>query len=164
MLFQLTVAYPAAKTIHLAMDNLSTHSKKSLTDFYGDEVGTDIWDRFTVQYTPKHESWLNQAEIEISLLTRRLASRSFWISTPPTLRCTDTKRAGSNHGHYGHHCYLPLYIFCGDHVLRARLRPSSIGPAMGAKKEVARVVQQIRRRWRRCGSSCGATPDFVWTN
>jgi Transposase DDE domain group 1 len=51
------------------------------------------------------------------------------------------------HGHYGHHCYLPLYIFCGDHVLCARLRPSSIGPAVGAKKEVARVVQQIRRRW-----------------
>jgi hypothetical protein len=51
------------------------------------------------------------------------------------------------HGHYGHHCYLPLYIFCGDHVLCARLRPSSIGPAVGAKKEVARVVEQIRRRW-----------------
>ena len=33
------------------------------------------------------------------------------------------------HGHYGHHCYLPLFIFCGDHVLCARLRPSSIGPA-----------------------------------
>lgn len=51
------------------------------------------------------------------------------------------------HGHYGHHCYLPLFIFCGDHVLCARLRPSSIGPAVGAKKEVARVVEQIRRRW-----------------
>jgi hypothetical protein len=51
------------------------------------------------------------------------------------------------HGHYGHHCYLPLYIFCGDHVLCARLRPSSIGPAVGAKKEVARVVQQIRQQW-----------------
>lgn len=51
------------------------------------------------------------------------------------------------HGHYGHYCYLPLYIFCGDHVLCARLRPSSIGPAVGAKKEVARVVQQIRQHW-----------------
>jgi hypothetical protein len=51
------------------------------------------------------------------------------------------------HGHYGHHCYLPLFIFCGDHVLCARLRPSSIGPAVGAKKEVARVVEQIRRCW-----------------
>ncbi|MFN7921607.1 MAG: IS1380 family transposase [Bryobacteraceae bacterium] len=51
------------------------------------------------------------------------------------------------HGYYGHYCYLPLFIFCGDHVLRARLRPSSIGPAVGAQKEVARVVQQIRERW-----------------
>ena len=51
------------------------------------------------------------------------------------------------HGHYGHHCYLPLYIFCGDHVLCTRLRPSSIGPAVGAKKEVARIVQRIRQQW-----------------
>lgn len=51
------------------------------------------------------------------------------------------------HGHYHHYCYLPLYIFCGDHVLCSRLRPSSIGPAVGSKKEVARVVQQIRLRW-----------------
>jgi len=51
------------------------------------------------------------------------------------------------HGYYKHHCYLPLYIFCGDHVLCARLRPSSIGPAVGSRKEVERIVQQIRRRW-----------------
>lgn len=51
------------------------------------------------------------------------------------------------HGHYRHYCYLPLYIFCGDHVLCARLRPSSVGPAVGSKKEVARLVQQIRQRW-----------------
>jgi Transposase DDE domain group 1 len=51
------------------------------------------------------------------------------------------------HGYYKHHCYLPLYIFCGDHVLCARLRPSSIGPAVGSRKEVERIVQQIRQRW-----------------
>lgn len=51
------------------------------------------------------------------------------------------------HGHYHHYCYLPLYVFCGDHVLCARLRPSSIGPAVGSKKEVARIVEQIRLRW-----------------
>jgi hypothetical protein len=51
------------------------------------------------------------------------------------------------HGYYQHYCYLPLYIFCGDHVLCARLRPSSIGPAVGSRKEVARIVQQIRQRW-----------------
>lgn len=51
------------------------------------------------------------------------------------------------HGYYGHHCYLPLFIFCGDHVLCARLRPSNIGPAVGSKKEVARIVEQVRRHW-----------------
>jgi hypothetical protein len=51
------------------------------------------------------------------------------------------------HGYYGHYCYLPLYIFCGDHVLCARLRPSNVGPAVGSKKEVERIVTQIRRHW-----------------
>jgi hypothetical protein len=51
------------------------------------------------------------------------------------------------HGYYQHYCYLPLYIFCGDPVLCARLRPSSSGPAVGSRKEVERIVQQIRQRW-----------------
>lgn len=51
------------------------------------------------------------------------------------------------HGYYKHHCYLPLYIFCGDQVLCSRLRPSSIGPAVGSRKEVERIVKQIRQRW-----------------
>ena len=51
------------------------------------------------------------------------------------------------HGYYKHYCYLPLYIFCGADVLCARLRPSSIGPAVGSRKEVERIVQQIRQRW-----------------
>jgi hypothetical protein len=51
------------------------------------------------------------------------------------------------HGYYGHYCYLPLYIFCGDHVLCARLRPSNIGAAVGSRKEIQRVVTQIRQCW-----------------
>jgi hypothetical protein len=51
------------------------------------------------------------------------------------------------HGYYKQYCYLPLYLFCGDHVLCARLRPSSIGPAVGSRKEVERIVRQIRQRW-----------------
>jgi len=51
------------------------------------------------------------------------------------------------HGYYKHYCYLPLYIFCGDHVLCARLRPSSIGASVGSRKEVERIVKQIRQRW-----------------
>ena len=48
--------YPETRTVHLVMDNLNIHCCKSLTDLYGAEVGGEIWDRFTVHYTPKHGS------------------------------------------------------------------------------------------------------------
>ena len=51
------------------------------------------------------------------------------------------------HGYYGHYCYLPLYIFCGNQALCARLRPSSVGAAVGTRKEIERIVKQIRVRW-----------------
>lgn len=63
--------YPHAKTIHLVMDNLNTHRCKALVDRYGEKEGDALWKRFTVHYTPKHGSWLNQAEIEIGLLARQ---------------------------------------------------------------------------------------------
>jgi hypothetical protein len=68
---EVALQYPAAKTIHLVMDNLNIHNRKSLTDAFGEDLGGDIWDRFTVHYTPTHGSWLNQAEIEISLFARQ---------------------------------------------------------------------------------------------
>ena len=51
------------------------------------------------------------------------------------------------HGFYGHYCYLPLYIFCGKHLLCARLRRSNIDAAAGALEEIQRIVGQIRSRW-----------------
>jgi hypothetical protein len=71
VLAELALAYPAAKTIHLVMDNLNIHRKKPLIDLYGAELGSEIWDRFTVHYTPTHGSWLNQAEIEIGIFSRQ---------------------------------------------------------------------------------------------
>jgi DDE superfamily endonuclease len=68
--FEVALQYPNAQTIHLVMDNLNIHCRKSLTDLYGEEFGGEIWDRFTIHYTPKHGSWLNQAEIEIGLFSR----------------------------------------------------------------------------------------------
>jgi hypothetical protein len=67
----LAMQYPEADTIHLVMDNLNIHSRKSLTDVFGAEVGNEIWDRFTVHFTPTHGSWLDQAEIEIGLYSRQ---------------------------------------------------------------------------------------------
>jgi len=51
------------------------------------------------------------------------------------------------HGYYGHYCYLPLYIFCGEFLLCARLRSSNIDGAAGSVEELQRIVQQIRSAW-----------------
>jgi hypothetical protein len=53
------------------------------------------------------------------------------------------------HGYYDGYCYLPLYIFCGRHLLAAKLRPSNIDGAAGAREEVERLVTQIRASWPR---------------
>ena len=68
---ELALAYREAKTIHLVMDNLNIHRRKALADVFGAEMATQVWDRFTVHYTPTHGSWLNQAEIEIGLFSRQ---------------------------------------------------------------------------------------------
>jgi transposase len=70
-LVEIVAHYPEADTIHLVMDNLSTHNRKALVDRFGEKIGGLLWKRFTVHYTPKHGSWLNQAEIEISLFSRQ---------------------------------------------------------------------------------------------
>ena len=53
------------------------------------------------------------------------------------------------HGYYKGHCYLPLYIFCGDHLLCARLRPSDIDACAGSVKQLQRIVAQLREVWPR---------------
>ena len=63
--------YPEAETIHLVMDNLSTHTRKALVDTFGEKKGGGLWSRFTIHYTPVHGSWLNQAELEIGLFSKQ---------------------------------------------------------------------------------------------
>ena len=53
------------------------------------------------------------------------------------------------HGYYGHYCYLPLYIFCGEFLLCARLRSSNIDASAGSVAELQRIVAQIRSVWPR---------------
>jgi Transposase DDE domain group 1 len=53
------------------------------------------------------------------------------------------------HGYYDCYCYLPLYVFCGRHLLASKLRRSNIDASAGAVEEIARIVAQIRRRWPR---------------
>jgi hypothetical protein len=51
------------------------------------------------------------------------------------------------HGYYDCYCYLPLYVFCGRHLLAAKLRRSNIDAAAGAVDEVTRIVAQVRHHW-----------------
>jgi hypothetical protein len=51
------------------------------------------------------------------------------------------------HGYYKDYCYLPLYIFCGEHLLCARLRPSDIDASAGAVKQLTRLISRIRQQW-----------------
>ena len=62
---------PAARTIHRVLDNLNTHREKALIDHFGAREGHRLWRRLTVHYTPIHGSWLNQAELELSLVSRQ---------------------------------------------------------------------------------------------
>ena len=78
-------------------------------------------------------------------------------ATPPTeivldLDATDIPLYGYQperffHGYYGNYCYLPLYIFAGDQLLCARLRPANQDAAAGSVEEVRRIVAQLRERW-----------------
>jgi len=51
------------------------------------------------------------------------------------------------HGYYDHYCYLPLYVFCGDHILCSRLREADHDAAFGCLAEIRRIVAQIRGAW-----------------
>jgi len=51
------------------------------------------------------------------------------------------------HGYYDSYCYLPLYVFCGRHLLAAKLRPANIDASAGSIEEAARIVARIRQRW-----------------
>jgi DDE superfamily endonuclease len=77
------VYYPDAEIIVLALDNLNTHSPASLYEAFDPAEAKRLADKLEIHYTPKHGSWLNMAEIELSVLARQcLAGR---IADKPTL-------------------------------------------------------------------------------
>jgi hypothetical protein len=86
--------------------------------------------------------------VELFLEAHRKAPRRIVLD----LDATDDPLHGEQegrffHGYYDSYCYLPLYIFCGRHLLVAKLRRSNIDASAGATDEVARLVAQIRARW-----------------
>lgn len=86
--------------------------------------------------------------VDVFLESYETPPREIWFD----LDATDDPLHGHQegrffHGYYGHYCYLPLYIFCGEHLLCARLRRSNIDGAAGSVEELERIVAQIRDRW-----------------
>ena len=76
--------YPEAKRVVLVCDNLNTHGLGSLYETVPPEEARRLAQRLEIHYTPKHGSWLNVAEIELRVLTKRCLDR--WIPDVPTLR------------------------------------------------------------------------------
>jgi hypothetical protein len=105
--------------------------------------------------TPYHKIGHDPLSIEAAFVDLFLAAQR---RAPPQiildLDATDDPLHGHQegrffHGYYDCYCYLPLYIFCGRHLLAAKLRRSNIDASAGAVAEVARIVAQIRSRWPR---------------
>ena len=67
--------YPAAKVIRITMDNLNTHQPSSLYEAFAPEEARRIFKKLEFHYTPKHASWLNMAEIELSVLQGQCLDR-----------------------------------------------------------------------------------------
>ena len=91
---------------------------------------------------------LDRLLVDLFLESYETAPREIWLD----LDATDDPLHGHQegrffHGYYCGYCYLPLYIFCGEHLLCARLRPSNQDGAAGSVEELERIVTQIRTRW-----------------
>jgi len=79
----LIAGYPTAEKIVLVMDNLNTHKPASFYEAFPPDEARHLIDRLEIHYTPKHGSWLNMAETELSVLTKQCLNRR--ISDRPTL-------------------------------------------------------------------------------
>jgi hypothetical protein len=98
-----------------------------------------------IRYRPEV---IDQLLVELFVESRRWTPRRIVLD----LDATDDPLHGNQegrffHGYYRHYCYLPLYVFCGDELLCARLRPSNIDASAGTVEELKRIVPQIRSRW-----------------
>ena len=84
MRYLVDVIYPDVECIHVVLDNLNTHHYHSLVEFFGKQQADRIMARLEFHYTPAQASWLNMAEIELSILARQCLSRripSEWTLT-----------------------------------------------------------------------------------
>jgi hypothetical protein len=84
MRYLVDVLYPEAECIDVVLDNLNTHHYHSLVEFFGKQEADRIMKRLCFHFTPEHASWLNMAEIELSVLSKQCLARripSSWMLT-----------------------------------------------------------------------------------
>lgn len=110
------------------------------------ELGAQTQDRY--HKIAVDEQAVDRFMVEVFLSAHQQAPESIVLD----LDATDDPLHGEQegrffHGYHGGYCYLPLYIFCGSHLLCARLRRSDLDASAGAVEEVERIVGQIRSRW-----------------
>jgi hypothetical protein len=132
---------PAARGV--CRDRAALAGKSTLNRLEHVASGNDRYHKFSV----------NEAAMEQVFLKFYLAAHK----SPPKriildLDATDDPVHGNQegrffHGYYRCYCYLPLYIFAGDHLLAAKLRPANIDAAAGAQEEIARIVCEVRKAW-----------------
>jgi Transposase DDE domain group 1 len=109
-------------------------------------AGSPAAERYNkISYSPEA---IDELLVTLFLESHRKAPSSIVLD----LDATDTPLHGKQearffHGYYNHYCYLPLYIFCGNQLVCARLRPSNIDASAGSLEEVQRIVGQIRKAW-----------------
>jgi hypothetical protein len=75
MRYLVDVMYPEAECVDIVLDNLNTHHYHSLVEFFGKQEADRIMSRLRFHYTPEHASWLNMAEIELSVLSKQCLAR-----------------------------------------------------------------------------------------
>jgi hypothetical protein len=110
------------------------------------ELGTGINDRYK-----KITFWkeaMDELLVKVFIESHKKAPAEIVLDMDTTDLPLHGKQEGRFfHGYYDNYCYLPLYVFCGDHVLCARLREANHDAAYGCLQEMQRIVKQIRAAW-----------------
>jgi hypothetical protein len=114
-----------------------------------------------LEHTPKHDAakyhkidcdgaQVDALLVDVFLEAHARAPREIVLDLDNTdIPLHGTQEGRFYHGHYDEYCYLPLYVFCGRHLLLARQRRANVAGSDGAVEEVARIIAQIRRTWPR---------------
>ena len=95
-----------------------------------------------------HPERFDELLVEMFVQSHRQVPREIWLDPDTTDDLIHGYQEGRFfHGYYGGYCYLPLYIFCGEHLLCARLRTANQDASNGCIEELERSVRQIRGHW-----------------